>query len=125
MLSGFLVDDRTNLAEENRHVDLNHLPQSLVLQTEVVVRHQITSTGDLPPLHRRVAVANILGDILDGFPNHLEKPHQGVLRHVLFCKVLERQLVGVIDDLLSRILNVVEEKNVVTRHGLPRARCWA
>ena len=124
MLSGFLVDDRPNLLEKLRYVNLDHLPQSLVLQAEVMVGHQIASACDLSPLHRRVAIADVLGEVLDGFADDFEKPHQGVVRHVLFCKVLERQLVGVIDDLLARILNVVEEKNVVTLHGLPRARCW-
>jgi hypothetical protein len=75
-------------------------------------------------LHRRVAIADFLGEVLDGFSDDFEEPHQRVLGHVLYCKVPKRQLVGVIGDLLARILNVVEEKNLVTRHGLPRARCW-
>ena len=92
MLSGFLVDDQPNLLEKLRHVDLNHLPQSLVFQAEVVVGHQITSACDLSPLHCRVAIADILGDVLDGFADDFEKPHQRVVGHVLFRKVLERQL---------------------------------
>lgn len=120
-----VINDRTDLCKEFRHVDLNHLPQSLVLQAEVVVCHQIASACDLSPLHRWVSIADFLGDFLDGLNSDLEQPHQGVVRHVLFREILEAQAMGEIDDLPAGILDVVEKQDVVTRHELPRARCWA
>ena len=96
-------------------MDLNHLPQSLVLEAEVVVCHQIASTCDLSPLHRWVSIADFLGDILDNLTSDFEKPHQGVLRHVLFREFLEAQAMGEIDDLPAGILDVVEKQDVVTR----------
>ena len=105
-------------------MDLYHLPQSLVLQAEVVVCHQIASACDLSPLHRWVSIADFLGEVLDGFPDDFEKPHQRVVGHVLFCEILEGQTLGKVGDLPAGILDVIEKQNVVTRHELPRARCW-
>ena len=125
LLSGFLVDNRPNLFEKLRHVDLNHLPQGLVLQAEVVVCHQIASACDLLPLHRWVPIADFLGNVLDGLANDLEKPHQRLVRHSLFREIRKGQTLGKVDDLPAGILDVIEKQDVVTRHGLPRARCWA
>lgn len=74
-----LIENASNRNCQRTDIVLDHFPSQLEVHAEILVDHDIASTGDIPPGCARVLLQEFCGQSLYGFADDLETPNYGVL----------------------------------------------
>jgi hypothetical protein len=92
------------------NVTLDCIPQDVGVQSEARVGDDIPQTRDLSPGHVRMALAQVARELLDRFADDVKVQQDGVRPDIVLENLVFRAALGVPDDLLAALLDVLEEQ---------------